>query len=150
MRKENRYRAIDLIAIAVANLFNLIMIPVFFLRMLGIEHPQVVGVIWVVLTLLLVPVVLHNLRCKREWWAILFPSFLGVFLIIEVTLDYIISYDFRSTRLIGPYLLIYYLSILGMIGYSFTTRKKTGGITLATYFLSQIVALYSYFTVGHG
>jgi hypothetical protein len=39
---------------------------------------------------------------------------------------------------------------MGMIGYSFAAQKKYGFITLATYFLSQIAALYSYFKVGHG
>jgi hypothetical protein len=39
---------------------------------------------------------------------------------------------------------------LGMIGYSFLAERKYGFITLATYFLSQIAAVYSYFRVGHG
>jgi hypothetical protein len=73
-----------------------------------------------------------------------------VFLIIEVVLDYILQYDFRNTSLLGPYLLLYYVSVLGMIGYSFAVQKKYGFITLATYFLSQIAAFYSYFKVGHG
>jgi len=46
--------------------------------------------------------------------------------------------------------LLYYVSILGMIGYSFVAQKKVGFITLGTYFLSQIAAFYSYFKVGHG
>ena len=72
------------------------------------------------------------------------------FLIIEVVLDYVLKSDFRNTSLIGPYLLLYYISILGMIGYSFLVEKKYGFITLVTYFLSQFAALYSYMKVGHG
>jgi hypothetical protein len=141
---------IDLIAIVVANLMNLIMVPIFLLRTQEVEHPLVVGVIWVAFILLLAVVVVFNLKAKREWWAIIFPSLLGVFLIIEVALDYIAQYNFRSTFLLGPYLMFYYVSILGMIGYSFLTEKKYGFITLVTYFLSQIAALYSYIKVGHG
>jgi hypothetical protein len=141
---------IDLLAIAVANLLNLIMVPIFLLRTQKVEHPQVVGVIWIVFTLFLAFVVVFNLKVKREWWSVVFPLLLGVFLLVEVVLDYIVKYDFRSTSLLGPYLLLYYVSILGMIGYSFLTEKKYGFITLATYFLSQIAALYSYIKVGHG
>jgi hypothetical protein len=37
-----------------------------------------------------------------------------------------------------------------MIGYSFLANKRYGFVTLVTYFLSQIAALYSYLQVGHG
>jgi hypothetical protein len=87
---------------------------------------------------------------QREWWAITLPLLLIVFLVAEVALDYIARYDFRSTRLLGPYLFLYYVSIMGMIGYSFLAEKRYGFVTLATYFLSQIAALYSYLKVGHG
>lgn len=67
-----------------------------------------------------------------------------------MALDYVTRYEFRSTALLGSYLFLYYVSILGMIGYSFLAEKTCGYVTLATYFLSQIAALYSYFKVGHG
>jgi hypothetical protein len=150
VKKLASYRKIDLSVVAVANLLNLIMVPIFLLRTLEVEHPQVVGLVWVVFILILAAAVVFNIRAKREWWVALFPLLLGVFLIAEVALDYIARYDFRSTSILGPYLLLYYVSIMGMIGYSFAVQKKYGFITLATYFLSQIAALYSYFTVGHG
>jgi hypothetical protein len=115
-----------------------------------VEHPQVVGLVWVIFILVLAVAVVFNIRAKREWWVVLFPLLLGVFLIVEVALDYIARYDFRSTSLLGPYLLLYYVSIMGLIGYSFAAKKNYGFITLVTYFLSQIAALYSYFKVGHG
>lgn len=150
MIKPAGYRLIDLIAVAVANLFNLILIPVFILRSLQVERLQIVGYIWTAFILVLLAVVVLNGRAKREWWAIVLPALLALFLIFEVVLDYILKYDFRGTWLIGPYLLLFYTSIMGMIGYSFLTEKKLGFITLATYFLSQIFVFYSYFKVGHG
>jgi hypothetical protein len=98
----------------------------------------------------LAAIVVLNVRAKREWWAATLPLLLAVFLIIEVILDYIVEYDFRSTILLGPYLLAYYVSMMGMIGYSFLTEKKYGFITLATYFMSQLAAFCSYVMVGHG
>jgi len=150
MNKRASYRLIDLVVVAVTNLMSIIMVIVFLLRTMMVERLQVVGFIWMAFILTLAAVVVLNIRAKREWWAVVFPLLLVVFLIVEVALDYIAKYDFRSTSLLGPYLLLYYVSILGMIGYSFGAEKKYGFITLATYFLSQIAALYSYFTVGHG
>jgi hypothetical protein len=150
MKMSGGYRLIDLLVIVVANLMNLIMIPVFLLRVFKPDHSTIVVWVWVAFILILAAAAISNIRFRRAWWAVIFPLLLVVFLIVEVVLDYIAKYDFRSTWLLGPYLLLYYGSILGMIGYSFAAQKKTGFITLATYFLSQIAVLYSYFTVGHG
>jgi len=144
------YRSIDLVAIALANLMNTVMVVVFVLRSLTVGRLQIVGLVWTAMILVLAYVVTLNVRAKREWWTTVLPSLLLVFLIAEVALDYVARYEFRSTPLLGPYLFLYYVSILGMIGYSFLTDKTYGFVTLATYFLSQIAALYSYFKVAHG
>ena len=81
---------------------------------------------------------------------ILVIIFLNNFYLIYKTNHYILQINFRSTRLLGPYLLLYYLAILGMIGYSFQIGKTYGFITLLTYFINQIATFYSYFRVGHG
>jgi hypothetical protein len=150
MNERASRRSIDLVVVALANLMNLIMVAVFVLRSMGVARLQVVGLVWVAFVLVFAVVIVLNVRAKREWWAIVLPLLLALFLIAEVALDYIAPYDFRSTILLGPYLLLYYVSIMGMIGYSFLTQKKYGFMTLATYFLSQIAAFYSYFKVGHG
>ena len=143
-------RSIDLVVVALANLMNTIMVVVFVLRSSTIGRLQVVGFVWAGMILVLACVVTLNVRAKRAWWTTVLPSLLLVFLIAEVALDYVGRYEFRSTALLGPYLFLYYISILGMIGYSFLTGKTYGFVTLATYFLSQIAALYSYSQVGHG
>lgn len=150
MNKSFDLRAVDLTAIAITNLFNLIMVVVFFLRTLQTGHSQVTGIIWVAFIAVLAIVVFQNIRAKRGRWFVILPALLGIFLLAEVVLDYILKYNFRSRSLIGPYLLLYYVSILGMIGYSFLVEKKYGFVTLVTYFLSQFAALYSYMKVGHG
>jgi hypothetical protein len=150
MNNRASFRTIDLTVIVVANLMNLMMVPVFILRTLEVGRLGVVGLIWAAFILVLAPTIVQNARARREWWAMTLPSLLVLFLIVELALDYIARYDFRSTSLLGPYLLLYYVSILGMIGYAFLTEKRYGFVTLVTYFLSQIAALFSYFTVGHG
>jgi hypothetical protein len=148
--KQENQSIVDYGVIVAANLFNLIMVGIFYTRTRGVSHPMIVGYIWVVLILFLVAVSINNLRAKRDWWFSVFPLLFTVFLVMEVVLDYILQHDFRNTGLLAPYLILYYLSSLGMIGYSFLADKKRGAVTLVTYFLSQIAAIYSYIQIGHG
>jgi hypothetical protein len=150
MNDQINYHSVDRVVFSIANLLNIIMVVIFFSRIKGLPRLEVVGLVWVAFIILLTIVVVLNIKGKREWWEIVIPLFLISFLILEVALDYILKLDFRNTRLLGPYLLMYYLSIMGMIGYSFRIGKAYGFVTLATYFLSQIAAFYSYFNVGHG
>ena len=150
MNNLKNHNLIDLTAISVTNIFNIIMVVVFILRPLQTGHLQGVVIVWVTFIIALAVVIFRNIQAKRGRWYIVLPLLMWTFLIIEVVLDYVLKSDFRNTSLIGPYLFLYYISILGMIGYSFLVEKKYGFITLVTYFLSQFAALYSYMKVGHG
>ena len=150
MDDQINYHSIDRVVFSIANLLNIIMVVIFLSRIKGLPRLEVVGLVWVAFIILLTIVVVLNIKSKREWWEIVLPLLLSAFLVLEVILDYVLKVDFRNTRLLWPYLLMYYLSIMGMIGYSFRIGKAYGFVTLATYFLSQIAALYSYFNVGHG
>ena len=150
MIKQENLSISDLVVIGAANLFNLIMVGVFYLRTRDVYHSLVTGYIWAGLIILLAVGAIINLQAKRGLWFSALPLLFVGFLIVELVLDYILQLDFRSTGLLIPYLILYYLSILGMIGYAFLAEKKLGAVTLATYFLSQIAAIYSYIQVGHG
>lgn len=144
------YRKTDLTVFSLANLMNIIMVIIFFSRVAGAARMNIVGAIWVGFIIILAAVIYLNAKARREWWTIVLPSLLIVFLILEILLDYILLIDFRSTSLLGPYLLLYYLALFAMIGYSFKIGKIFGFITLATYFINQAATFYSYFQVGHG
>lgn len=148
--KERRILNADRIVLAVANFFNISMVIIFLSRVKGVSHPHIVGWLWVMLIFVLTIAVIVNIKVKREKWEIVLPFIFISFLILEVILDYLLNINFRDTWLLGPYLLLYYLSILGMIGYAFRIGKQQGVVTLVTYFLSQIAAIYSYIMVGHG
>ena len=142
---------IDQVMFAIANMMNVFMIYIFLSRT-GLFPP--LGIfwawIWSILIIVTLGVVTVNIRLKRKWWYIALPGLLIVFLIFEILLDYVLDLEFRSSRLLGPYLLLYYFSLMGMIGYAFQIGRKRGFITLITYFLNQIATFYSYFLVGHG
>ena len=145
------FRIVDYALFAIANAVNILMIGIFFSRPKRLR--QVEYVLGIVLEALAIPLaisVVLNLVGKREWWTIVLPSLLIVFLIVELILDYILKLEFRNTRLVWPYLLLYYLALWGMIGYCFLVGKAYGFITLATYFLNLLATWYSYSRVGHG
>lgn len=144
------YPKVDLTVFSVANLFNFIMVIVFLARIRGASHLGYVGVLWGAFVLVLAIMITLNARAGREWWTVVLPALFAVFLVLEILLDYILKIEFRNTRLLGPYLLLYYASLFGMIGYTFQMGKTYGFITLVTYFIHQIATFYSYFRVGHG
>jgi hypothetical protein len=148
--QQELYRKVDLTVFTLANLMNIIMVIIFLSRVAGAPRSSIVGVIWVGFIVVLSIVVVLNVKGRREWWTIALPSLMIAFLILELILDYILQIDFRNTRLLGPYLLLYYAAILGLIGYTFQIGKRYGFITLLTYFMNQIATFYSYFQVGHG
>ena len=144
------YRKVDFAVFTLANLMNIIMVIIFVSRVSGVPRSSIIGAIWVGFIVVLSIVVVLNVRGRREWWTIALPSLMIAFLVLELILDYFLKIDFRNTRLLGPYLLLYYAAILGMIGYTFQIGKIYGFITLLTYFMNQIATFYSYFQVGHG
>ena len=149
-KKSINTRRIDHIMWFTANSLNLLMVLVFLSRTL--PNPRLEFYAGILLLLLALPtlyVMIKNIQAQRGTWYWLLPLLLVLFLIVELLLDHIFFPDFRQSRLLGPYLGLYYLSLMAMIGYSFMTSKKAGFITLITYFLNQVATFYSYFKVGH-
>jgi len=141
----------DTALFVIANLVNILMIGIFLSRPWGLKRlERVLGLVSITLALPLGFAVVMNALGGREWWTVALPSLLAAFLIVELILDYILRLPFRSSRLLGPYLLLYYLSLMGMIGYAFLVSEAYGFITVATYFLNLLATWYSYPKVGHG
>ncbi len=67
-----------------------------------------------------------------------------LFFAIELLFDYILKLDFRNTALLWPYIVVYYLALMGMIGYSFSIGRPYGFITLGTYFLGLLATWYGH------
>jgi hypothetical protein len=145
------FQIIDWTLFAVANLVNILMIGIFLSRPKGLKRVEkVLGIIVVALGIPATISALLNLVGKREWWNIILPFLLVMFLTVELVLDYILKLDFRHTYLLWPYLLLCYVSLWGMIGYSFLIGRNYGFVTLITYFLNLFATWYSYSKVGHG
>ena len=144
-------QTVDSIVVLIANLINLVMVGIFLSRPLGYKRFEYyLGWVNILMVIPLIAAVVYNFAAGRDWWSFILPIFMIVFLFIELILDYILKSDFRKTRLLWPYLGLFYFSQWMLIGYAFLVGNVYGFVTLATYFLSLFAAWYSYARVGHG
>ena len=145
------FGTIDLALFLVANLVNLLIIGIMLSRPFGLKRlERILGLGAVACALPAATAVMLNAAGGREWWAVVLPALLVAYLILELVLDYILKLDFRNTRLLWPYLLVYYMAVNAMIGYTFLVNETYGFVTLATYLLGLLATWYSYTRVGHG
>ena len=101
----------DLVVFICANLFNLFIVLIMLARPFGLERlERMVGILNLLLVIPLTIAVILNLNAGRDWWTYVLPMVMIVFLIVELLLDYVLQIPFRETRLLWPYLALYYLS----------------------------------------
>ncbi|MAG36867.1 MAG: hypothetical protein CL878_11585 [Dehalococcoidia bacterium] len=142
---------VDTSLFVIANLVNILVAGILISRPRGLERVEsVLGLVVIALAVPTAAAVVLNLLDRREWWTVVLPSLLVAFLLVELFLDYILKLDFRNTALLWPYLGIYYLALMAMIGYSFGIGRPYGFATLTTYFVNLFATWYSYSQVGHG
>ena len=145
------FRIIDIGIFVIANVINVLLIGIFLSRPKGLQKVErVFGLTCVSMILPVGVAIILNILGKREWWSTILPMILVLFLAIELLFDYILNLNFRKTRWLWPYLLLYYSALMAMIGYSFSIGKSYGFVTLGTYFLCLFATWYSYSKVGHG
>jgi len=145
------FRAIDLGVFAVANLINLLLVVLFVAR--GRRNGKVekiAGLAIVAMALPLAAASVLNALGHRAWWTWGLPLFMIAFCVVEYTVDYARKIDFRDRRAMKPYLILFYLALMAMIGYAFLLGRSYGYVTLATYFLHMGATAYSYGRVKHG
>lgn len=145
------FGAIDVGLVIIANLANLLLVGIFLSRPWGRDMLEfVLGLVFVALALPLTGAVLLNALAGRPWWTIALPIPLIQFCGVELILEYLLKLDFRHSDLLRPYLLLYYVSLVAMMGYAFGVAKVAGLVTLGTYALSLGATWYSYSRVEHG
>lgn len=139
------YRKIDLIVVYIANVINIIMSFLFMARISGLPPlERTLGIIAMILGFSLGYIAFINKKNKRDKWEVYLLIPIILFFIVELILDYILALEFRDTPIVGLYILLYYIGLWGLIGYSFRFKKTWGFITLATYFLNMILSILPY------
>ncbi|RMH15992.1 MAG: hypothetical protein D6696_19325 [Acidobacteria bacterium] len=138
-------QTIDLMVVAIANLANLLLVGLFLARgrgLSGLEHG--LGLALIALALPLAAAAGANAAGRRPGWSVYLPLVFVLFLLAELLLDYVLAVDFRSGRLLWPYLLLYYAALMAMIGYAFAVRHSYGFLTLLTYFANQLASWWAH------
>lgn len=143
---QTDYKRVDLIVVYIANFINVIMVILFVARIFGLPQMEyVLGIVVMIMGFALGYIAFLNKKSKRDKWEayLLIPIFL--FFVVDLALDYVLAFDFRSTAIVGPYVLLYYVGLWGLIGYSFRFDKKWGFLTLATYFLNMVFSVLAHY-----
>ena len=147
----NQNNVIDLSVVIIANLTNLLLAVMFFFRARGRPKTgNAVGWGAVILGIPLLSAAILSAIAGRPWWAYVLPGLLVLYDVAEFVLDYILKFDFRQSRWLGPYLGLYYIALMGMIGYAFAVGKPYGFFTLITYFVNLAATAWSFSRVRHG
>ena len=138
-------QVVDQVVVVAANLFNLLMTAIFLTRPRGWKRfERIAGLVMVSLAVPLGTAAVLNLVNERPWWFVVLPLPLLLHCVAELLLDYVLKLDFRRTRLLGPYLALFYLGQWGLIGYAFVVKPLYGFVTLATYFLCLAATRYAH------
>lgn len=143
--KKRRIYMVDLGLIATANLSNLLIAALMLSRIF--TNKQVDYYLGLIVVALVVPVALgalFNFTRNRQWWTFTLPLFLLLFGLTELLFDYILKIAFRESALLWPYLLIFYLGQMAMIGYAFLVKRLAGFITLGSYFICLLATWFSH------
>jgi hypothetical protein len=149
--EHGEYLVADFVLFLVANLVNLYLAGMFLARVKGRGGPATgLGLLALCLAVPVAAVGVLNLLGGREWWTVVLPGLYVLYALLHMTLDYILKLNFRGSQLLGPYLALYYLGLLGLVGYSFSMGKVYGFVTLGTYFVCLFATWYAYSRVGHG
>jgi len=139
------YRRVDLTVVCSANIINISMALLFFARMTGLfVMEKAFGITAITIGIGLAYISYLNKKNGRNKSEVYLLIPIALFMGVELFLDYILRLDFRSTVMVGPYVLCYYFSVWMLIGYSFRFEKKWGFITLCTYFLNMFFSIYPY------
>ena len=144
-------RLADLGVVVAANAWNLLLVGVFLARAGGAKRLEWrFGLAAVALVPSFAAVALGNALAHRPWWAVALPLVIVAFLLVELVLDYLLALDFRQSRFLGPYLLLFYAAQWAEIGYGFAVGRAAGFATLVTYFLCLAATGCSYARIGYG
>jgi len=140
------YYLLDLLLFLIINSANIIISSIFVLRVKKPELERVLGILYISLGIPTLIITIFNLYFQREWWYWVYPIIFLIFIVFELIIDYIKKIEFRNprnNRILVPYLILYYISILLMWGLTWTLGILYGAITGFTYFLQFGCSIYA-------
>ena len=135
-------RTADLIGAITANVYMLLVIALLTARMVGrpeLEH-------WIGLASFLVVIPLGylfvtGLHANRPLIYFVWLGLMFLFLLVELTVDYILKLDFRSVQwAVVPYVMLFFGATGGMIGLAAQAGRLWAGVTVLTFLIMAALA----------
>lgn len=140
------FYCLDLLLFFIINIANIDITIIFLARVKKPGLERGLGIIYIALSIPTLILIILNIVFLREWWFWVFPSIFFIFVIFEIIVDYVKKIEFRNPRkkkILVPYLLLYYISIILMWGLTWTLGILFGAITGITYFLQLGCSIYA-------
>lgn len=140
------FYGLDLLLFFIINIANIDIAIIFLARVKKPGLERRLGIIYIALSIPTLILIILNIVFLREWWFWVFPSIFFIFVIFEIMVDYVKKIEFRNPRkkkILVPYLLLYYISIILMWGLTWTLGILFGAITGITYFLQLGCSIYA-------
>ncbi|UCC18226.1 MAG: hypothetical protein JSV62_08905 [Promethearchaeota archaeon] len=140
------YYPLDLILFFIINSANILVSVIFISRVKKPRFERILGLFYILLSIPTIIITIINISFQREWWFWIFPLLFLIFIAFEFIIDYVKKVEFRNPRnkkILVPYLILYYISIILMWGLTWTLGILYGAITGITYFLQLGCAIYA-------
>ncbi|MFW9819807.1 MAG: hypothetical protein ACFFE5_09375 [Candidatus Thorarchaeota archaeon] len=137
---------LDLILFLIINIANLNISAIYVSRVKKPGLERILGIFYITLGIPTLLIIIINILLLREWWFWIFPLLFLIFIVFELIIDYVKEIEFRNPRklkVLVPYLIMYYVSIILMWGLNWTLGIFYGTITGITYFLQLACAIYA-------
>lgn len=138
---------IDLILIIDAILFNSLIICIFItLKKDNVKWRKIFGAAWISLIIPTSFVFVFYLTEGRELNIIISILLILVYFIVEILLDNIFKYDFRSKwKTHVPYIILEYIALFSFINIAFSIDQISGWIVSITFWgvMGSIIYLYA-------
>lgn len=138
--------AYDLTFVITATFFNVLIAAIFIAQKRQRTNlVRIFGISWLCLGIPLLVVFIHYLRVGNELWIMIYFGLVLFYMLVELLLDYILKFDFRSqlsTHI--PYIILEYIALFGLIGISFAIARTWGLIVSISFWVLLASLIYLY------
>jgi hypothetical protein len=130
----------------IAIFLNVLIIIIFLMRYRGSEELEhKIGYLVIACAIPLVIILFNFILIGIDLWIIVYVIIIISYLLFETILDYILKLNFRTNpKIVGPYILFYYIAFWGLLAISFVIDLIIGFIVFSIFMLSVVVTIYTH------
>jgi len=142
----NKRKSLDIIFICSAIIFNILVSIVYLATKFDfIELLRISGIIIISLIVPFAITLRGYMKEKAEKMIIISNVVILLYLVLELTLDYILKIPFREILAIHiPYIIVFYAAEISMVSVSFNINRKAGFVVALTFCILIVCLAYLY------